>query len=728
MDVAGTIARWHREILLLGGTLAVASLVALWTPGLSDDYSLRTLAGSSTQQFETLENFIDEFAGVELAIFVVRSDNVMDSDSQACLGRIVEQATALPAVDSAAAISQAPGWIRRFLVGSSVVEGLLVSKDKKAASVILQMRGDEEVPDVPRGETVAELKRIAREAHSLHAGHEVALTGPYVVSYEMTHLVWDDLVTFGLLGAAAALVVLGLSLGSIKLASYPLLVGAASVALALGASVLFGVNTAINLPMLVLLSAVLTIANCVHLAVGHDETRGDAVHTLRRLLRPCCGVVATTIVGFVAIGISPLEPVRSFALLMALGLSMGLVLSLAGACISLSHHATRPLLSKPISQLLRWTLIAARANPLVISILFIALGVGCVALTSKLEFNLRFLDNFRPDDEIRTNYEFVQKTLTPMQSIELLIDRPDGTSALTPDSLEAIATLSKEYEGQGPITRAVSVVDFLTFGGIKLPESQPSLNRRMKFLETSTAAVLGENPLAGFVNEESGTARVGFFAHEGPSASDKIKLGDEIKHRAEELLGDGYRVRVTGLYYFYAHVARDLLRDQAVSLVLSVLGVFATMTLVLRSWRMALLGMAPPLFAGASCVGLMALMHVPFNTVTSMMLAIALGIAVDDTIHYLWRYRVCRRRGIGVKRAIEVTQLSVGRACTLTSVVIAAGFAVMGFSRFLPIAYFGGVISVVMVVALAANLLLLPALLFVVDGWLVRRRAFSTST
>jgi predicted RND superfamily exporter protein len=154
-----------------------------------------------------------------------------------------------------------------------------------------------------------------------------------------------------------------------------------------------------------------------------------------------------------------------------------------------------------------------------------------------------------------------------------------------------------------------------------------------------------------------------------------------------------------------------------VSLLASVVGVLVTMAVVLKSWRLAILGMAPPMFAGASCVGLMALLNVPFNTVTSMMLAIALGIAVDDTIHYLWRYRQCRARGHSVARAVTATHLTIGQACTLSRIVIAAGFAVMGFSRFLPIAYFGGVISVVMGVALAANLVLLPALLLLVDRY-----------
>lgn len=717
MDFAGFIDRWHRTILLVGGALAVASLCSLWWPGLSDDYSLRTLAGSSTQQFATLEQFVDTFAGVELAIIVVRSDDALSSEAQKCLAQIVADAEALPAVDGAMAISQAPALFRGMIAESDVVRGLLVSEDKKAASIVLQMRDDSDVRDVSRSETVAALKGMLARARKDFPGYQMVLTGPYVLSYEMTHLVWDDLITFGLLGAAAAMLVLVLSLGSVELACYPLLVGVASVAIALGASVAMGVNTALNLPMLVLLSAVLTIANCVHLAVGHDETRGNALATLRRLLRPCVGVVGTTIVGFVALAVSPLQPVRSFSLLMALALSVGLVLSLAGACASLSHRTTRPLLRQPIYRLLRATLLVAHGAPLVVAVVFAALGAWGVALTSQLEFNLKFLDNFRPTDEIRTNYEFVQKTLTPMQSIELLIDRTDAGPLLTRESLRAMATLAEEFEGKEPITRAVSVVDFMTFAGWKLPDSQVEVDRRVALIETTLSSVLGDNPLAAFVSRESGTLRMGFFANEGPSARAKIELGEAIQHRAEQLLGDGYRVRVTGLYHFYAHVAHDLLRDQAASLLASVVGVFVTMAVVLRSWRLAILGMAPPLFAGASCVGLMALLHVPFNTVTSMMLAIALGIAVDDTIHYLWRYRQCRARGHSVARAVTATHLAIGQACTLSRIVIAAGFAVMGFSQFLPIAYFGGVISVVMGVALAANLVLLPALLLLVDRY-----------
>ena len=723
---AQRISAWHLPLLLVAGCLVAASLVSLWKPGLSDDFSLRTLAGSNGEEFEQLEAFMQQFSGVELALVVVKSEKVLSPKTQKCLKQIVEQAKELPAVSGAASISQASSFFRPLLADSRIVRGLLVSEEGTAAAVLLRMRDDHDVSGVPRSKTVASLKRIVAEATTDHPGHEIVLTGPYVVSSEMTHLVWTDLVTFGLLGAVVALLVLSLSLGSARLAFYPLCVGLATIVLILGLSVRLEINTALNLPMLVLLSAVLTVANCVHLAVGHDEQRGDAAATIRRLWRPCCGVVATTIVGFAAVGMSALQPVRSFALLMVLGLSIGLLLALVGACRSLktpTDHGppTRALLSGPIGWLLKWTLGGVRRFPGAIVGLFLLLGVGSACLTANLEYNLRFLDNFRPDDEIRRNYEFAQESLAPMQSYDMLIERVDGQTPVTVESIDAIRQLSEEYEGKYPIARSVSINDFLTFGGAKLPKSNKALEQRVDFMRSSLLKILGEDPLALFIGKEPNVLRVSFLAQEGPSAEEKIALGNQLRDQTQQILGEKYKVKVTGLYYFYSHVAQELLRDQLKSLVASVVGLFVTMAFVLGgwrlgSWRLALIGMAPPLFAGASCVGLMALLHVPFNTVTSMMIAVALGIAVDDTIHYLWRYQVNRRRGHSVARSIIATQLTVGKACILTSLVIAAGFAVMGFSRFLPIAYFGCVISAVMAIALAANILFLPALVLVVDG------------
>ena len=143
--------------------------------------------------------------------------------------------------------------------------------------------------------------------------------------------------------------------------------------------------------------------------------------------------------------------------------------------------------------------------------------------------------------------------------------------------------------------------------------------------------------------------------------------------------------------------------------------VLGGMWFFLRSWRLAAIGLVPNVFAALTCVGLMGYLRVPFNMVTSMILAVSLGITVDDTIHYLWRYRRERRRGRDIRDAIVAAHESVGRACSVTTIVLAMGLGVMFGSRFLPIAYFGGITSLVMLLALAANLMLLPALLNRID-------------
>src|SRR5690606_23186450 len=110
---------------------------------------------------------------------------------------------------------------------------------------LLQMH-DDSLAGVPRSETVASLKDIVREAVSAYPDHQMVLTGPYVLSYEMTSLVWADLKLFGVLGALAALLTLSVALGTWRLSIYPVAVGVATVLLTLGLSIWWQINTALN--------------------------------------------------------------------------------------------------------------------------------------------------------------------------------------------------------------------------------------------------------------------------------------------------------------------------------------------------------------------------------------------------------------------------------------------------------------------------------------------------
>jgi predicted RND superfamily exporter protein len=181
---------------------------------------------------------------------------------------------------------------------------------------------------------------------------------------------------------------------------------------------------------------------------------------------------------------------------------------------------------------------------------------------------------------------------------------------------------------------------------------------------------------------------------------------------------------VTGDGPLWYRVNSSLLTTMAKSFALTVVGVTLMMVLALRSVRLGLLAMVPNLLPVLVAVGTMGWAGVRLDFATVMVAGIALGIAVDDTVHYLHRYRLELAAAGDPRTAVERALASVGRAMITTSVVLFAGFSLMALSAFPPHRTFGLVLAGTMVVALLCDLLLLPALLLAGPG---RRTAGAVS-
>ncbi len=218
---------WAKVVLaaLLG---ALASIVALYRPGLREDYSVASIVGSDNAEFETFQEFIATFGGSEFALIAVQGQGALDDDTLTCLDEIVPQVELLPAVRKVGAISKLPRIGRSLMLDHPLVRGVLVSHDGRTAAIILQMRGDDE-PGLTRKQTVADLRRIVAAARRNHAAQEIILTGPYVTMLEMFEFVREDLWLFSICVAALMFVVLFVVLGSWRLSFFA--VGAPAQAL-----------------------------------------------------------------------------------------------------------------------------------------------------------------------------------------------------------------------------------------------------------------------------------------------------------------------------------------------------------------------------------------------------------------------------------------------------------------------------------------------------------------
>ena len=216
-----------------------------------------------------------------------------------------------------------------------------------------------------------------------------------------------------------------------------------------------------------------------------------------------------------------------------------------------------------------------------------------------------------------------------------------------------------------------------------------------------------EELVCRFVSDDFSTARLS--ARVASMASTEYRtLIDKIQRSAHSNLSPALTVELTGPVVLYATIIDTLTEGQIRSLGLAFLIITLLMGLYMRSLRIGLISMIPNLFPVLFVLGVMGWAGISLNVVTVMIASIALGIAVDDTIHYLARYRIESNKTGDRVEAMRRTMLHTGKAIVFTSVVMAGGFWVICFSDFRPNIYLGLLTGVAMIAALLGDLLLLP--------------------
>jgi predicted RND superfamily exporter protein len=410
----------------------------------------------------------------------------------------------------------------------------------------------------------------------------------------------------------------------------------------------------------------------------------------------------------------------------------------------------------------------------VMSVFSVLLVLAAVKVPAALRnFESDFVKNFRENSNIRRVYSYVEQHLGPVGSIEVIVRRKDGTPVIGQSAMEAMRTLREQRSGtstassageQSPsnlkslISRQLAIPADQTMAGVSLMQAVDEFQQRIEqefnppvrktfslvdlikqvSLQTSLAQVFGlgrlqlplfESEFAlkmllidqklspeflrHFITKDGRALRINLRATESDSVYHKLEITRRVQATAVGILGPEYTVEVTGLYPLYAKITVDLLGAQMGSFGLALVFIGACMCISLRSLRLGLISMVPNVIPMVLCLGVMGWANIPISMATAMMLSIALGIAVDNTLHYLWRFR----RELAVDQdypaAIMRSHRTVGMACLFNSIVIIGGFWVLCLSEFVPTIYFGLLIGLTMMIALASIVLLLPVLLLV---------------
>ncbi len=679
---------------------------------------------------------------------------------------LTEQLNAIPGVNATQTqnlpdlLHQAPRYraARRAMV--RMFEGSLVGKDGRTTGILLQLETQADAA-VDRGATLQQIRDVAA-ALSAEVG-EVAVAGEPVQVFDMFEIVEEDgqllfLVSLVILATVLLLMFRGLRW---VLAPVGLVLGAAIVTRAI--LVLVGAELSMVSSMMNSLVTVIGIATFMHVVVHYRDLRTAqaaaetvagqpeggtgfadvAAQTLRDMAMPVFWTCVTTAVGFASLLVSQITPVRSFATMMCLATAVVFV----GCCMIMpATLASGSRLRSPaqvplehwLDRALRLTCHAVEQRPLVAGLICAALFAAAIPGVLKLQIETDFSKNFKESSNIVQSLRFVEGRLGGAGSWEISFDTPEETSehfVLNDDFLAQVRRLTealREMTADDDSIRVLSLTDIGEIPPKRLFGTPTKTLGRLRRMQP----LLIEN----FYNKDARRMRIVLRSHEQQPSEQKsqqivairecVRDFFEAERAAEQLALAQHAEDVaaadeeapalafqqktppaaSGMFVLLAELILSLLDDQLKSFLVACGGILLCITVAFRSLRLGIISLFPNIFPVAVVMGTLGWIGSPVNIGTAMITSVSMGLTVDSTIHYISAFERARRT-TSVMNALHIAHAGAGRAVVFAHLALVAGFLVLTASRFVPLVYFGALLSLSMIGGVFGDLVLLPLLL-----------------
>lgn len=635
--------------------------------------------------------------------------------------------------ESGVVTSEHVGALQALAAAEPMLRGQAVSEDGRVAVLMVWL--DDEIQDVTKlRECVKEIEASV-SAGGQPTGVTWQLTGiPYLRQEIVENLKLQQL-TFIPGTALAYLVILAFMFRRFSGVFLPLAVVGVT---AIGSAVLLvGTGSPINIINNVLPSLVFIIgvSDAIHMLVRDAEEieagldRESAVRAMVRHTGVACLLTSlTTAVGFFSLVAANTEILQDFG--WQAGLSVLLAYVVTVVCLPAALVFLRPVLRRKIDMrhppLLERLLDALGRRAVTHPWYFIGLALvvtaGASFFASKVEIDTVLLEVYEPGHPTYVNIKKAEEKLGGILPVEVSLEHSDVDAFKSPELFWKVAALEAYAATQEVVISTQSVVGFHQAARVGLlgdpaqravlPDSREQIEQIQLLIAGAPDSQTGVNR---FMTPDFRHARVLLrVADDGAKA--QLGLGQNLKVKLAELFPpeSGVRYSITGDAYVASLSLDSFIRDLFSSLMWAMVIIFGMMSLSFRSLKLGLVAVLPNLIPLLMTFGYMGLRDIDLNTTTIITFAISLGLAVDDTIHFLARFQEERGHGKSVADAIVASYDGAGRAIMLTSLMLLVGLVVLMFSDFVPTRLFGTLTSITIFGALLGDLVLLPPLLYLV--------------
>ena len=588
---------------------------------------------------------------------------------------------------------------------------------------------------------------------------ELFLGGIGMIADDMISFIKSDLKVFGIGVLFFLIVTLSIIFRNFRWVLLPMLCCTFSAIAMMGLLGMFGWQVTVISSNFISLQLIITMAITIHLIVRYRglafhnpdaEQRKLILDTVRLMVTPCLYAALTTIAGFGSLLLCDLLPVKTFGWMMIAGIivSLGVTFLLFPAGLMVVHKQSPG--AERVIRRSRYSLTSFLAGftgthgrTILVSSAII-FGISLLGI-SRLVVENSFIDYFKDTTEIYQGLKVIDQKLGGTSPLDVIIEVDEteassqvpasGSDAKSDDEFEEFDEFeTTEDDGRywftadkmAQITKIHDYLDSLPETGkvlslatmLKIAED---LNSGQPLDNFQLALLYGELPekfkimiLKPYVSVEHNQVRYAIRIRDSEKSLRRDELVKKIKYDLINKLGlREDRVHLTGLLVLYNNMLQSLFKSQILTLGVVVIALMGMFLILFRSFKIAMIAITPNLLAIGAVLGVIGWLNIPLDMMTITIAAISMGIAVDNTIHYIYRFRQEFNVEHNYVKTVFNCHGSIGYAIFYTSVTIIIGFSILALSNFLPTIYFGLLTGLAMLIALIASLTLLPQLLIV---------------
>jgi predicted RND superfamily exporter protein len=686
------------------------SVVVVDVPGEVDVFNRQTL-----EQIERLTYSIQKVEAVEEVISLTNARYLTGAD-------IIETPLVIPEIPQN---SEEMNSLRDFVLDNDLFLKTLVSEDGKAAAINIFVR------DYPDSVLIAldidgRIQDIIEAEQGPEHLHYAGLTYTRRVINATMH---RDLRIFVPLTLALITLILFLTFRSFRGVLLPLLTVAISTTCTVGLLGLF--NKPMSLVMTILPPLLIAIGSSysIHVVSHFNDgirnnlgSRDSARGALKDLTLPMTMTAFTTIVGFGSLLVNPIPNISKMGLFAMIGIAFTFLIALTvlPSILSLLRMPrVRQLKAKStdiLDNFLGWLAGFNQRRRAWVAVMAFLVAAVSVWGTLIVKVDTNFLSYFDEESDIRKTTDIISEKLAGASTFFLVIDGKEPDSMKRPELLRSVDRIQQYMEEMPGVDKTVSIV-----GHLKRLHSALNYDDPDSLIVPGHEGVIEEELLLFSISHDPGAieryvngdfSQITVFARTSlVGSSDILGALRQITDFARSELPPGYNAKPTGTLVVLTHATEAVSRGQRDSLALALVIIFIVMTVLFRSLRAGFLSMIPNALPILIVFGMMGWSGTTLNLGTSIIACTAIGISVDDTIHFMTDYGRRMRKKRDSRLALEGTILAIGRPLIYTSVTLFFGFLILSLSNFQMISSVGFLTGTTMLTALGADLVLLPVIL-----------------